>query len=143
MARDLELSESRELYKINLIIYKLLKRDGVSEELSFYNIYGNIYNNNVNILLALINKYHYNIIKFSEEQKRTQNNKSIISNSKSVTEMNDINIKCCENNELNQDYYYNLNQNSKDGQIKKTEVDYSYFPNVENSDTFYYDKIEF
>ena len=61
---DLELCESSELYKINIIIYKLLKRDGVSAELSFYNIYGNIYNNNPNILLALINNDHYNIIKF-------------------------------------------------------------------------------
>ena len=142
-AGDLELSESTEIYKINIIIYKLLKRDGISAELSFYNIYGNIYNNNSNILLALINNDHYNIINFSKEKNTTRNNNSIMSNLKFDNVINDLNNKCCENKELSQHYYYNLSQYNKNGLIKKTELDYPSYPNVENSDTFYNDIIEY
>ena len=80
MEGDLELSESTKIYKINIIIFKLLKRIGISAELSFYNIYGNIYNNNSNILLSLINNDHYNIINFSKEKNTTQNLNSTLLN---------------------------------------------------------------
>ena len=56
---------------------------------------------------------------------------------------NKYGIKCCEKNGLNKYYYYNLNLTSKDGLIKKTEIYYPYYPNVENGDTFYCDIIEF
>ena len=142
-AGDFELSESTEIYKINIIIYKLLKRDCISAELSFYNIYGNIFNNNSNILLALTNNDYYNIINFSKEENTTRNNNSIMSNLKFDNVINDLNNKCCENKELRQDYYYNLSQYNKNGLIKKTELDYPYYPNVENGDTFYNDIIEY
>lgn len=39
---DLEISEWSELYKLKIIVYKKIKRDDISTELSFYNLYGNI-----------------------------------------------------------------------------------------------------
>ena len=44
---------------------------------------------------------------------------------------------------MSQHYYYNLSQYNKNGLIKKTELDYPSYPNVENSDTFYNDIIEY
>ena len=66
-----------------------------------------------------------------------------MSNLKFDNVINDLNNKCCENKELSQDYYYNLSQYNKNGLIKKTELDYPYYPNVENGDTFYNDIIEY
>ena len=145
-AGDLELSETNELYKMNIIVYKVLKRDDLSAELSFYNIYGNIYNNNPNILLTLINNNHYNIIKFSNEQNVSPDNNALISIPKKDKDNNDnSDIKKINtlNKDMCNDYYYNLSQYNKSGQLKKTKKDYPYYPNVENGDTFYSDIINF
>ena len=93
--------------------------------------------------MALIDNVHYNIIKFSDNQNIDHNNLASLSNlnfNKDNSKLIKINN---EKNDMYQDYYYNLSLYNKTGLFKKTEMDYPYYPNVDNGDTFYLDIINF
>ena len=93
--------------------------------------------------MALIDNVHYNIIKISEDQNMDQTNIGLFPNSNTDKDNNNLQKNSSAYKEICLDYYYNLSLYNKEGLIKKTEMDYPYYPNVENGDTFYSDIIKF
>ena len=74
---------------------------------------GNIYNNNPNIILALINENHYNFINKSDDYDIYKTSTNLNNNIENKETKND------DNTDLYNDYFYNLNEYYKNNHIKK------------------------
>ena len=130
---DVEISETSIVYNINIVIYKVNKIENNKCNLSYYNLYGDLKNDNKPLIfVALLDNKHYQLIDYN-------NNHLFVDNGLVVD--SEINIKNGENLEC--DYYYNLSKCYKNNLLNKTENDYPYYPDYNNEDFFYIDIINY
>ena len=101
--------------------------------LSYYNIYGDLKNDNKPlILVALVDNNHYQLIDY---------NNNLLSFDYGVLVDSKATIKNKEN--IDSEYYFNLNKYCKNTLLLKTKNDYPYYPGYNNGNNFYKDISEY
>ena len=130
---DVEISETYEIYNINIVIYKVNKIQKNKSNLSFYNIFGDLNVKNKPLIFVVYNDHnHYRLIDY---------NNNLLSFDYGITVESQIATKNEENKVS--DSNYNLYRYFKKTLKLKTKNDYPYYPGYSNGDYFYKEVIEY